>query len=223
MANASIDRKTVRLEAFSDAVLAIAITLPLVDLKAPEVAPGGDLAAAYLAAWPHYLAYALSFLVIGLYWIHSHFGGKIVRKTDHGFNLLTLAFLAAVSVTPYPTLPVAEHLGEGANGRTAAFVYACVLTAPMLVWLARWVYAVRSGLLDPHLTPAYLKRLTVKYAATVVLALLGVALALVGDGMLGIATTILVTLSYMAPPGLPAYRPGEEPENELQEADERPA
>jgi uncharacterized membrane protein len=149
----SITRKTDRLEAFSDAVLAIAMTLPVVDLKAPNVPVGGDLAGAYMALGPQYVAYALSVVVIGLYWVHSHFSGKIVMKTDHGFNLLSVLFLASVSVTPFPSRPFVEHVRDPPNVHEAALVYGAVLTLPSLAWLTRWVYAVRRGLLDPRLAP----------------------------------------------------------------------
>lgn len=77
------ERKSDRLEAFMDAVLAIAITLPVVELHAPKKADG-DLAAAYLKLAPDYAAYALSVILIGLYWASSHFTGKLLQKTDHG-------------------------------------------------------------------------------------------------------------------------------------------
>ena len=65
------ERKSDRLEAFMDAVLAIAITLPVTELHAPEPTDG-DLAAAYLKLAPEYAAYALSVILIGLYWTSSH-------------------------------------------------------------------------------------------------------------------------------------------------------
>ena len=77
------ERKPDRLEAFSDAVLAIAITLPVVELHAPKLEEG-DLAAAYLKLVPEYGAYVLSVILIGLYWAHSQFSGKLLQKTDHG-------------------------------------------------------------------------------------------------------------------------------------------
>ena len=83
-----------------DAVLAIAITLPVVELHAPKP-EAGDLAAAYLKLAPEYGAYVLSVILIGLYWAHSHFSGKLLEKTDHGYNLLSIGFLAAVSITPF--------------------------------------------------------------------------------------------------------------------------
>lgn len=73
------ERKSDRLEAFMDAVLAIAITLPVTELHAPEPTDG-DLAAAYLKLAPEYAAYALSVILIGLYWASSHLTGKLLQK-----------------------------------------------------------------------------------------------------------------------------------------------
>ncbi|WP_277668055.1 TMEM175 family protein [Novosphingobium lindaniclasticum] len=113
MATSSLEgteRKSDRLEAFMDAVLAIAITLPVTELHAPGPTDG-DLAAAYLKLAPEYAAYALSVILIGLYWASSHITGKLLQKTDHGYNLLSIGFLAAVSITPFPARPLIEHLG----------------------------------------------------------------------------------------------------------------
>lgn len=73
----------------------------MVELHAPRP-EDGDLAAAYLKLAPDYAAYVLSVILIGLYWAHSHFSGKLLEKTDHGYNLLTIGFLAAVSITHFP-------------------------------------------------------------------------------------------------------------------------
>jgi len=61
-----------RLEAFSDGVFAIAITLLVIELHTPEVGEGGSLAAALWAQWPSYVAYLVSFLTIGVIWLNHH-------------------------------------------------------------------------------------------------------------------------------------------------------
>lgn len=213
-------RKTHRLEIFSDAIFAIAITLPVTDLKSPRVGPNGDLAAAYAAMRPDYIAYGLSVTVIGLYWAYSHFSGKIFLKTDHGFNLLTVVFLALVSVTPFPARSFVEHLGD-ANARTAACVYTALLAAPSVAWTLRWLYGTSRGLLDPALTPQYLRKLTVKYVATSAFMVLAFVLALAGAWQVGAGIAALATLLHVLPPAKPQYRPGQEPEDELEEADDR--
>lgn len=215
------ERKTDRLEAFSDAVLAIAITLPVVELKAPDTPPGGDLAADFAGLGSHYAAYGLSWAVIGLYWGYSHFSGKIIRKTDHGYNLLTLLFLAAVSLTPFPTRAFVEHLNDPANSQVAALVYSGVLTAPTILWSARWGYAIWRGLLDPRLAADYVASVTRRYAGTTIVSVLGMALVAIGPWKIGMGIIALATLSYLLPPMTPRYKPGEEPASELSEADEQ--
>lgn len=219
--NEGSERKTDRLEAFSDAVLAIAITLPVAELKAPETKPGADLAAAFEGLGSHYAAYGLSWAVIGLYWGYSHFSGKITRKTDHGFNLLTLLFLAAVSLTPFPTRPFVEHFNDPANSRVAALVYSSALTAPTILWFARWRYAIWRGLLDPRLAGEYVRSVTLRYAGTTIACILGLALTAIGPWKIGMGIIALATFSYLLPPMTPRYKKGEEPDDELSEADEQ--
>jgi uncharacterized membrane protein len=212
-------RRTERIEGFSDAVFAIAITLPIVELKSPRVDPTGDLAAAYGGLSSDYLAYGLSVAVIGFYWAYSHFSGKIYLKTEHGFNLLTVLFLASVSITPFPARPFVEHVGD-VNAHTAALVYAALLAAPSLAWTVRWLYAVKRGLLDPRLTPVYLHKLTVRYVATSGLMLLGVALTVAGAWQAGMILIALLTALYVLPPMGPQYKPGQEPIDDIEEADD---
>ena len=215
------ERKTDRAEAFIDAVLAVAITLPVVELQPPRPDPAHTLAQQYAALGPEYATYGLTFLVIGIYWGYSHFSGKLWEKTDHVFNLLTLVFLACVSVTPFPTRPLVEHFNDAANIHTAALVYAAVLTAPALAWTIRWVYGVRRGLLSGHLAPDYVRTLATKYVASAGLCLLGLAITAFASWQAGLAIVGLVTLQFLLPPMAPRYRPGQEPNNEIEEADDR--
>ena len=213
MAKAASDgteRKTDRLEAFSDAVLAIAITLPVVELHAPTPAEG-DLATAYLKLAPEYAAYALSVVLIGLYWTHSHFSGKLLRKTDHGFNLFSIGFLASVSITPFPARPLIEHLTGDAQSRTAALAYLGVAATPATWWFVRWLYATAKNLPDPRLTDAYLKRLTLKYGVTAAAYWVAFGTAFC-SWPFGLIVGAIVTLGYVVPPLKPAYKPGEEAE-----------
>ena len=218
--NEGTERKTDRLEAFSDAVLAIAITLPVVELHAPGK-KDGDLASGYLKLLPDYGAYILSVILIGLYWAHSHFSGKIFKKTDHWFNLVSIGFLAAVSITPFPAKPLFEHISGDAESQTAALVYMAVASAPATWWLARWVYATRTGLLDPRLARSYLQRLTFKYSITAAAYWMSL-LAAFWNWRAGLAAAAVVTLSYVVPPMQPAFKPGQQPRDALEEADEEP-
>lgn len=214
-------RKTDRIEAFSDAVLAIAITLPIVELHAPEVGPNGDLAAELAKLWPSYLSYALSFAVIGIYWGRSHFLGKIVEKTDHLYNLLNLLFLASVTVLPLPTRVFVNHIQGDGNSKVAGVIYASSLLLPTLVWTIKWFYAAKYHLLDVRLTDEYLQWGKKAYVATTAGLALSVAVTLV-SWRLGVALAGLITLAYLLPPKTPQYKPGQEPKDEMEEAEDRP-
>lgn len=213
------ERKTWRIEAFSDAVLAIAITLPVLDLRLPE-SGSISLSAQYAALRSQYIAYAIGFVVIGVYWAYSHFSGKLWRKTDHGFNLLTLLFLSAVSVTPFPARPFVEHVGDPLNAHTAATVYAWVLATPAVVWTLRWFYGVRRGLLDPRLSGEFVRNTGLKYGATALVALTGALVTTWLDWRVGLGLVALVTFVYLLPPMTPTFKPGQEPRSDIEEADE---
>jgi len=81
--------ETNRLEAFSDAVFAIVITLLVLDIKVPPMA---DLGTGLIHLWPSYLAYVMSFVVIGAIWINHHAMFRMIAKTDHKLLLLSASF-----------------------------------------------------------------------------------------------------------------------------------
>lgn len=151
-------------------------------------------------------------ILIGLYWASSHLTGKLLQKTDHGYNLLSIGFLAAVSITPFPARPLIEHLGGDAESKTAVLAYLGVAAAPATWWFVRWVYATARGLPDPRLTDAYLRRTTLKFAVTAAAYWAAFVLAF-WNWRAGLIVAGIVTLSYIVPPAKPSYKPGQEPEN----------
>jgi uncharacterized membrane protein len=102
--------RTSRLEAFSDGVFAIAITLLVLDLAVPPVteAERDGLWAALGHEWPSYFAYLVSFLVIGIIWINHHTMLTLVERVDRPVLFANLLLLLTVSVIPFPTRLLAE-------------------------------------------------------------------------------------------------------------------
>jgi len=97
------ERGTERAEAFSDGVMAIAITLLILEVKVPhppKMEPI-DLLNELFRLWPSYFALALSFVMIGIYWANHHYVFKLFTKTDHGLNLLNLLFLFWITFLPF--------------------------------------------------------------------------------------------------------------------------
>lgn len=151
-------------------------------------------------------------ILIGLYWAHSHFTGELLEKTDHGYNLLTIGFLAAVSITPFPARPLDEHLSGDAESATAALWYLDIAATPATWWFLRWIYATVRGLPDPRLTETYLRRLTIKYGLTAGAYWAAFGLAF-WNWRVGLIAAGVVTLSYIVPSAKPTYKPGLEPKS----------
>ena len=182
-------RGTQRMEIFADAVFAIAFTLPVVELKIPE--PGPGFGERLLDLWPSYLEYALSALVIGIYWVQHHFSGAIYRTTGHHFLLATMLFLAAIGFIAFPTRAFAEHIQDPAAREAGAIFYTCALAAIAAAWLLKWQTGCWTGDVDDRLDRNYVRRLTRKYRITT-----GLRLAL----------AVAVTLFYVRAPETPVYR-----------------
>jgi uncharacterized membrane protein len=195
-------RGTQRMEIFADAVFAIAFTLPMVELHLPE--PGPGFGRRLLETWPEYLGYALSALVIGLYWVHHHFSGAIYRTTGHHFLLATMLFLAAIGFIAFPTRAFAEHVLDPATREPAAIFYACALAATAVAWLIKWKVGCATGDVDDRLEPAYVARLTRKYYVTTGLMVAAAALAVL-RWEAGLALAAAVTLYYLRAPETPVY------------------
>ncbi|HXM19136.1 MAG TPA: TMEM175 family protein [Candidatus Tumulicola sp.] len=123
-----------RLEAFSDGVFAIAITLLVLELRVPDLKGTGDsaLAAALLAQWPQYLVYAVSFAMIGIMWLNHHAIFQNIEKVSYALLMSNLLLLMAISFLPYPTLVLAHY---GPTPITILF-YGIVLTVIALAYRA---------------------------------------------------------------------------------------
>src|SRR5215207_2887521 len=91
-----------RLEAFSDGVFAIVITLLILDIRFPNV-PYAQFAETLISILPRILAYVMSFIIIGLYWVTHHNSMHAMKKTDRGFLWLNILLLLCVSFIPFPT------------------------------------------------------------------------------------------------------------------------
>lgn len=114
--------ETNRIEAFSDGVFAIAITLLVLDLKVPRSGGAAPLSQLLLAQWPAYLAFLTSFATILIMWINHHRIFTLVGRSDDRLLFYNGVLLLGVTVVPFPTSLVAEYLLRD-GGRTAALVF----------------------------------------------------------------------------------------------------
>jgi uncharacterized membrane protein len=131
-----------RLEAFSDGVFAIVITLLAFDLRPPPHDTGVSLASALWDLWPAYLAYVVGFLQIGVMWLNHHRVFQQVRNVDGVLLVLNLNLLLWVALVPFPTAIVADYLRDGGqDAATAMVLFSAVLllNAVSFVSLYAWI------------------------------------------------------------------------------------
>jgi TMEM175 potassium channel family protein len=177
---------TARLEAFSDGVFAIAITLLVLELHTPEAARG-HLWHGLVGEWPHFAAYLSSFFVIGIMWVNHHSMFKQIRRSDRSLLFLNLLLLLWTALLPFPTGLIADKLGEGgSDAKVAEAVYGANLTLAAIAFSLIWTYAVQHRrLIDHDMTPEQERASIVRfslgtfvYAATIGIAFLSPGLAL---------------------------------------------
>jgi uncharacterized membrane protein len=134
---------TSRLETFADGVMAVAITLLILEVHVPQHAEG-RLGQALIHLWPAYAAYVTSFLTIGVIWVNHHRMFKLIERTTHTFLMLNVAFLMVVSFVPFVTAMVGDYIRSESSVRVAALSYGIVMIALALMFNAVWLYAAKD-------------------------------------------------------------------------------
>jgi uncharacterized membrane protein len=192
---------TLRVEAFSDGVFAIAATLLVVDLKPPRGAmTGAQLVDALVAEWPTYVSYAMSFLYLGIIWAHHHAVYRLLKRTDQVFLTINILFLMVIAVLPFPTAILGEYLGErGERHRIATLVYTGTLFVTALLFNALWLWGKHERrLIDDDLDERVIRATTRHY----LVAPIAYALAFVVAWWAPVAAVIIVlamALFYLLP------------------------
>ena len=156
--------ETSRIEAFSDGVFAIAITLLILEIKVPP--PGsGELALALARQWPSYLSFLMSFAFIGIMWINHHRLFTHIARSDDVLLILNLLLLLGVVVVPFPTAVLATHWG-GTNQRVALILYNSTYVFIAIVFNLLWRYASsdKRHLLAKDVDAASVQRISRQYA-----------------------------------------------------------
>lgn len=156
-------KETGRIEAFSDGVFAIAITLLVLGIKVPKVGElGGEsgLGPALIQLWPHYLAFVTSFFTILDMWVNHHRIFTFVRKSDHFFLYWNGLLLLFITFMPFPTTVLAEYFLRP-EAKIAGTVFAGTLVAIALAFNGLWRYASKNNrLLALHVNPEDVDQIT---------------------------------------------------------------
>jgi uncharacterized membrane protein len=143
-----------RVEAFSDGVIAVAITLLALDLKVPEPGGGHTLAHELAEQWPSYAAYVISFVTIGIIWINHHAMLRRLKSVDHAILVLNLFLLMMIVVLPFSTSLMARYLKASSGEGLAALVYGAslLLMSTAFLVLQHHILFKKPELLQDHIT-----------------------------------------------------------------------
>lgn len=195
------EKETGRIEAFSDGVFAIAITLLILELKVPHIEPGEHMSRELLNSlanlWHSYVAFFLSFVSILVMWVNHHRIFTIVRKTDDAFLYWNGLLLLTVTVVPFPTGLLAEYMNSPA-AKTAAGVYAGWALVIALAFTALWRHAICDRrLLIPGYREAEVEALTRQYRYGPVAYIVALALAFVSAwASIGLCLLLVVFFAF---------------------------
>ncbi len=161
------EKQTGRLEAFSDGVFAIAITLLVLDIHVPHaesLGPGHGLLRALGEQWPTYLAYVTSFLTILIMWMNHHAILENIGRSDQRLQLFNGLLLMVISLVPFPTSLLAEYLRDPAGERAAAAVYSAFFVLLSVAFNLVWRDASHNGrLLHAGHDPMQVTNITRRY------------------------------------------------------------
>ena len=180
-----------RLEAFSDGVFAVAITLLVLEIHVPA---GEHLWHDLKEEWPSFAAFFVSFWVIGIIWVNHHGVFDHLKRADRWVLYLNLLVLLTVVFIPFATALIAEHLKSGADEEVAALVYSGAFLALAIAFGILWTYITRHREeLGVELTDAQVRRTTLVflignpfYAVAVIFAFVSPAAVLVINGLLAL-------------------------------------
>ena len=154
---------TARVEAFADGVFAIAATLLILNVDTQIADDVPDLGEKLLHIWPSYLAYAVSFVTIGIMWVNHHTVMSQLEKVDRRFLVATVGLLMCIAFVPFPTRLVAENI-RGDNAEPAALAYGFTMVATAIMFNITWFYASRGKrLLRADADPAVVSGLSRSY------------------------------------------------------------
>jgi uncharacterized membrane protein len=195
--------ETGRIEAFSDGVFAIAITLLVLGIQVPRAAtlgPGG-LGRALVALWPHYLAFVTSFATILAMWVNHHRIFVFVRTSDHFLLYWNGLLLLLITFLPFPTTLLAEYLLHPEE-KVAGVVFAGTLAAIAIAFKGLWRHVAKDGRhLQPDAPPGEIRQITRQHRNAPLLYLGAVAVAF-GSTVLSAATCLFLAI-YLGVRGWP--------------------
>jgi uncharacterized membrane protein len=190
-----------RFEAASDGVFAIAITLLVLGLAVPVVHPAtqGALSRALIALWPNFLAYVLSFAVIGIMWNNHHMLFRSVARIDRTTFFLNLLLLGITAFIPFSTAVLGTYFAL----KPAPVMYGFTLDAASITYNGILHYLIRQRAFLPGVTDDALKQTVFHYRVGLLTYLAATVIAFFWP-LVSFALYGAITLYYLFPRGVDA-------------------
>ncbi len=202
-----------RLEAFSDGVFAVAITLLALSLVVPGPGPHQHHSLGHLLAqaWPSFAAYVVSFLTIGIIWVNHHTIFKNFAGIDRPLLFINLLLLFFVVAIPFATRTVADYLGPGgASASLAVALFEAVFEGMSIAFGVLFWWSIRHGHLKIRLAPDAARRATIRFGIGNVAYIAAIGVAFVSP-LAALLISLLVAVYYVfeqTPARGPAAEPG---------------
>lgn len=158
-----------RLEAFSDGVIGVAITLLVLNLRFDDD-PSKALTTQLGEHWPSFAAYVVSFFIIGVIWLNHHQLFQLVTAIDMRVMVYNLVMLLFVTAIPFTTATYANYVqAGGTSARTSVILYGLVMEGMAIGFMLILVRLVRAGLLDPKVSPSQVRSLLIRNGLRIVI------------------------------------------------------
>jgi uncharacterized membrane protein len=192
---------TARVEAFSDAVIAIAITILVLELRDPPHEPG-QLLVALVHQWPAYVSYLMSFTYIGVIWLNHHQAFLRIRVIDRGLHMANLGLLFTTACLSFPTAVLSAALQEnnaGDDARTAIALYALIAAAMCASWLCIYRHLARHpALKSPRCEDDYVRHGFIRSLSGLLAYLVGGAAGFLIHPAIALVVYVLLPIFYFA-------------------------
>ncbi len=199
------DLTTNRIEAFSDGIFAIAMTLLVLQITVPEIPQAlvaVELPKKLLELWPtKLLSYAMSFVIIGIYWVSHHIIFHYIKRSDPVLLWLNILFLMCISFIPFPTALIGQYVKQ----KISVIIYCSTLGVTGLVLQLIWWYATSNHrLVDSDLNPRIVSMIVRRNLAAPFIYLLLIGISFVSIEV-SIALLFVVPMLYIIPSPINRY------------------
>lgn len=193
----AFERDPRRVVAFSDAVIAIAVTLLVLEIRPPD--DTRHLLHGLAALWPSYASYVITFLLIGQIWANHHVMFDHIRHVDRLILFLNTVLLMDVAFLPFAAAVLAKSFREGHGERTAVVFHALLFEVAAILFNAIWWYARHDRrLLADTIDAAGIKAISRRYELALVWLGTGTVLGAVLP-VLGVGVIVAFVVYYWLP------------------------